>query len=311
MPPPHTPQHNRMLTCLAIAPPGRPLQEFANVREALKAFRDAINAHWELYERKILHRDVSYGNMILTDPDQNDRCSGMLIDYDLAVQIGADGKNETSGETNMTSTLEYMAIEILEGAVPKETASIDHTYRHDLESFFYVFLALCIRHRWEEGTKPERDVLRQSYDASYEDIAQIKRGAMGAKGLEIYLLSKFSPVFDCVEELARKLRGILFGKGDLYTETPIDPSTLYKPMIVAFENAIQALDSGKETKHELTSTAHHDAEPLLGRRRKAVTDESNTQKRQKQRHKHQPHTEATESPPQSKFQEPDTSLSKK
>lgn len=60
----------------------------------------------------------------------------------------------------MTGTLEYMAIEILEGAVRKETAGIDHTYRHDLESFFYVFLALCIRHGWGEDAKPEQDVLR-------------------------------------------------------------------------------------------------------------------------------------------------------
>ncbi|KAK6365863.1 hypothetical protein LTR64_008699 [Lithohypha guttulata] len=242
MPPPHSPQHNRVLTCLAIAPAGRPLQDFANVREVLKAFRDAINAHRELYKRKILHRDVSYGNIILTDPDQNDGCSGMLIDYDLAVQIGADGRNETSGEKNMTGTLEYMAIEILEGAVRKETAGIDHTYRHDLESFFYVFLALCIRYGWKEGTKPERDVLRNWYDASYGLIARTKRGDMDVDGFEVSLLSNFSPTFDGAKELARTLRNTLFGKGALYTKAPTDPETLYKPIIAAFENAIQALD---------------------------------------------------------------------
>lgn len=46
---------------------------------------------------------------------------------------------------------------------------------------------------------------------------------MGAKGLEIALLSNFSPTFDCAKGLARNLQGILFGKGDLYTETPTDP----------------------------------------------------------------------------------------
>ena len=243
MPPPNSPQQNRILTCLAISPAGRPLQDFANVCEVLEAFRDAIKAHWKLFKhRKILHRDVSHGNIILTSPDQNGGCSGMLIDYDLAVQIGADGKSETSGEKNMTGTLDFMAIEILEGAVRKETAGIDHTYRHDLESFFYVFLALCIRHGWGEDAKPKRDILRNWYDASYGQIAQTKRGAMDADGLEIYLLSNFSPTFDFAKGLARMLRDILFGKGALYTKTPTDPDTLYQPMIGAFEDAIRALD---------------------------------------------------------------------
>ncbi|KAK5093393.1 hypothetical protein LTS08_008924 [Lithohypha guttulata] len=89
MPPPNSPQQNRILTCLAISPAGRPLQDFANVCEVLEAFRDAIRAHWNLFNhRKILHRDVSHGNIILTSPDQNGGCSGMLIDYDLAVHIG-------------------------------------------------------------------------------------------------------------------------------------------------------------------------------------------------------------------------------
>jgi len=243
MPPPTSPQRNRVLTCIAIAPAGRPLEQFTSVREVLEAFRDAIKAHEKLFmERKILHRDVSHGNIILTDPDQNHGCSGMLIDYDLAVEVDADSKNETSREKNMTGTLEFIAIEILEGAVRKETAGFDHTYRHDLESFFYVFLALCIRYGRGEDTKPKRDVLRPWYDASYEEISRTKRGDMGAKGLEISLLSNFSPTFGCAKGLARALRGILFGEGDLYTETPIDPDTLYKPVIAAFEDAIQALD---------------------------------------------------------------------
>ena len=241
MPPPTSPQRNRVLTCIAIAPAGGPLEQFAGVREVLGAFRDAIKAHKTLFmERKILHRDVSHGNIILTDPEQNRGCSGMLIDYDLAVQVGGDGKNETSAEKNMTGTLEFIAIEILESAMRKDKAGIERTYRHDLESFFYVFLALCIRHGRETGARPEPDVLRSWYDGGYGHIAQAKRGAMS--GFEIYLLDNFSATFDCVKELARKLRDILFGKGELNLETPTKPDTLYEPMIAAFEDAIQILD---------------------------------------------------------------------
>lgn len=243
MPPPGSPQRNRILTCLAITPAGRPLQEFTSVQEVLKAFRDTIRAHQELFmDRKILHRDISHGNIILTDPEQADGCSGMLIDYDLAVQVSDDRKNEISQEKHMTGTLDFMAIEVLEAAVRKETAGLERTYRHDLESFFYVFLALCIRHGWEKNTKLKLDILRPWYDATYGQIARTKRGDMDADGFEVSLLSNFSPMFDCVKALARKLRDILFGKGALYTKTPADPQRMYGSMIAAFEDAIRALD---------------------------------------------------------------------
>lgn len=40
----------------------------------------------------------------------------------------------------MTGALKYMAIEIVELAFRDEHRDPVHTYRHDLESFFYVFL---------------------------------------------------------------------------------------------------------------------------------------------------------------------------
>lgn len=43
-----------------------------------------------------------------------------------------------SGAPHRTGTMQFMAIEVLEGK--------GHTYRHDLESFFYVFIWMCIRH---------------------------------------------------------------------------------------------------------------------------------------------------------------------
>ncbi|KAK0725689.1 hypothetical protein B0H67DRAFT_479800, partial [Lasiosphaeris hirsuta] len=49
-----------------------------------------------------------------------------------------------SGARHMTTgTMQLMAIEALFG--------IDHTYRHDLESFFYVLLWVCARQSWRNG----------------------------------------------------------------------------------------------------------------------------------------------------------------
>lgn len=231
---------NRVLNCLAISPAGRPLQKFESVLEVLQAFRDAIRAHRSLFlGRKTLHRDVSLNNIILTDPTQNGGYSGMLIDLDLAVLVDEAGKNETSEERNMTGTLEYMAIQILEGAIRKETAGTDHTYRHDLESFFYVFISLCIRYGWPRGKEPKTDPLRRWYEGDFKDISRTKRGDVEPGGFEIYILGLFSPKFQAYKELARNLRTILFGKGALYVETPEKPATLYHPIIKVFEDAIR------------------------------------------------------------------------
>ena len=239
MPPPDPPFRNRILSCLAISPIGRPLERFLNVVEFLKAFRDAIKAHRSLFlDCKILHRDVSLNNIIITNPEQTEGYCGMLIDYDLAVQVDEDGKNEMSKEKKMTGTLEYMAIGILEGAVRRETAGIDHTYRHDLESFFYVFLAACIRYGWNTGFKPRADPLRDWYEGSFEQLARIKRGDVTG-GFEMYVLGKFSPRFECFKGIARRLRDILFGTGTLYTNTPENPESLYGPMVRVLDSAIQ------------------------------------------------------------------------
>jgi Fungal protein kinase len=58
----------------------------------------------------------------------------MLTGLDLAKEL--DGV--PSGASHRTSTMQFMAIEVLQGK--------GHTYRHDLESFFYVSTWICIRH---------------------------------------------------------------------------------------------------------------------------------------------------------------------
>ncbi|KAI9803914.1 MAG: hypothetical protein M1825_001794 [Sarcosagium campestre] len=236
----HLLYRNRVLTCLAVSPAGRPLQEFRSALEVLQAFRDAIRAHRELFlERRILHRDISLNNIILTDPKKTGGCSGMLIDLDLAVSVGEDDKNETSEERNMTGTLEYMAIQILEGATTKETAGTDHTYRHDLESFFYVFLSLCIRYGWPAGMQPKTDPLIGWYSGDLDAISVAKRGYIEAGGFKKYVLGRFSPEFQAQKELAKNLRIILFGEGELYIETPEKPARLYDRIIEEFDDAIR------------------------------------------------------------------------
>ncbi|OJD15459.1 hypothetical protein AJ78_04300 [Emergomyces pasteurianus Ep9510] len=233
------PYDNRIFRCLVISPVGRPIHEYKSPLELLKALRDAIKAHRSLYlVGNILHRDISENNIIITDPEKADGNSGMLIDLDLAKEVSS----RRSGARHQTGTMEFMAIEVL--------LTIDHTYRHDLESFFYVLIWQCARHGWERFNrrkeKPKKCLLTEWYTGGYDQIANAKRGRMDVNGFEDILLG-FPPEFNCVKPLCRELREVLFPycRG-LFVGTPVKSEILYDPIIQAFHKAIEDIDAVKE-----------------------------------------------------------------
>ncbi|KAL9121789.1 MAG: hypothetical protein Q9187_001654 [Circinaria calcarea] len=224
------PFDNRILRCLVISPAGRAISQFKTITELLEALRDAIKAHRSLYiDGHILHRDISDNNIIITDPKEADGFRGMLIDLDLAKEVGSG----PSGARHRTGTMEFMAIEVLLGYA--------HTYRHDLESFFYVLLWLCARREWEHGP-PKDSALTNWYSGTFEDIANNKLGHMNKGEIKGFgrILREFPPRFDQVKSLCNAVRGILFPvkDGELFTGTPTDQELLYGPILKAFDDAI-------------------------------------------------------------------------
>ncbi|KAG9228313.1 serine/threonine-protein kinase Sgk2 [Amylocarpus encephaloides] len=109
--------------------------------------------------------------------------------------------------------MQFMAIEVLEGK--------GHTYRHDLESFFYVFVWICIRYGHESivGQKPNKllrpktNILRGWYTGTYTEIAETKYGKMSQYLFE-RIIAEFTPKFENLKRLARELRSILFPTRD-------------------------------------------------------------------------------------------------
>jgi len=152
--------------------------------------------------------------------------------------------------------MQFMAIEVLQGKC--------HTYRHDLESMFYVFLWMCIRCGHEgaddkekrggktaqpdepKATKKVRptksSILRDWYTGDYKQIANTKRGHM--VGFED-ITAEFAPEFTSLKELAEDLRDVLFPiRGKLFIGTYKDRNIMYDGMIDSFNKAISHL--GKE-----------------------------------------------------------------
>ena len=92
-----------------------------------------------LEKGKILHRDISENNIIIVEAAAQGSSKGLLIGLDLAKELDI----MPSGATHRTGTMQFMAIKVLQGK--------GHTYRHDDESFFYVFIWMCIRYGHEDA----------------------------------------------------------------------------------------------------------------------------------------------------------------
>lgn len=217
---------NRIFCCLVISPLGRAIDTFRSIKEYLQALRDAIKAHRYLYyDAGILHRDISVNNIIITDAGNDADPRGMLIDLGLAKEL----KDGRIGGKHPTGTREFMAIEVLEG--------LKHTYRHDLESFFYVFLWIIIRHNLASDESLAMNSKLRCWSA--RSNVDTKRACMDKLYFKT-MLDEFPHEFDCLVELAKNLREILFPirDGGLFTGTPSDPENMYRPIVQAFDEAI-------------------------------------------------------------------------
>ncbi|KAI1157255.1 hypothetical protein F5B18DRAFT_309111 [Nemania serpens] len=135
--------------------------------------------------------------------------------------------------------MQFMAVEVLR--------KTDHTYRHNLESFFYVLLWICARQSWRNGfargKKPPKESILQRWEiGSFRDIARNKAGDMTVDGLE-GIMTEFPSMFNHIQPLCLRIRKILFplDKDERISfGTPEgDFNQLYSPIIAAFDDAIK------------------------------------------------------------------------
>ncbi|KAG6166008.1 hypothetical protein E4U51_003977 [Claviceps purpurea] len=230
---------NKIFSCLVISPAGREINDFRSIKELLECERDAVRAHRSLYlEGKILHRDISPHNIIITRSATADDFKGMLIDLDMACTRESD----QDGALHAVGTLPFMAVQVL--------LKINRTYRHDVESFFYLLLWLCGREAWDpvkglaaKGEKQRKDSRFQKWHVgTLEGIAETKQGQMAnISNLRTMVMFEFPKALDVVKPLCEELWRIIFPPteyGRNYGTPWSNPDDLYDPIITAFEKAI-------------------------------------------------------------------------
>ncbi|KAG2125387.1 hypothetical protein DEU56DRAFT_903741 [Suillus clintonianus] len=107
--------------------------------DLFNVWRRCMLGHIILWKVGVYHQDVSPGNMMWYY-DKLGKLMGVLNDYDLsslADESGPQG-NERTG------TVPFMAIDLLTERAQR--GEVKHLYRHDMESFVWVFIWICFRY---------------------------------------------------------------------------------------------------------------------------------------------------------------------
>ncbi|KAF8072223.1 hypothetical protein FPV67DRAFT_927385 [Lyophyllum atratum] len=172
-PPTHV-LHRLVLTSSSTV--GRPLWEYTTDLELLMGFLDALQAHKELCDQGILHRDITPRNVLLAvNPTASLRA--FISDLDIAlIESSPLTKPEvaiTTVErgTNMMGTAQFMAREILENS-----GTTVHKARHDIESFIWVLLYCVLRslHRRASHKSAPQDARAQF--STFKEIFSVTFG---------------------------------------------------------------------------------------------------------------------------------------
>ncbi|KAI0643940.1 hypothetical protein C8Q79DRAFT_914438 [Trametes meyenii] len=110
------------------------LEDFRSPRELVGALAGALRAHrWAWEKRKILHRDVSVGNILIYENPDNPEGSmrGLLCDWELA-KTEAQIRNPRATQASRSGTWQFMSAILL--WFPHK----NHQLSDDLESFMHV-----------------------------------------------------------------------------------------------------------------------------------------------------------------------------
>ncbi|MCJ1250292.1 hypothetical protein MMC30_007518 [Trapelia coarctata] len=220
--------HRRVITRTV----GKSLTAATTPLSILNGFIGAIAGHESLFHKAgILHRDISLGNIMLTEDEKD----GFLIDLDFGI-LTAD--HTPWGGPSRTGTKAFLSLKVLSG---KE----EHTFMDDLESFFWVFYWLCA-HLERPGYYPpkppksSKDGLDQWNFDSLETLLDKKKGIVSEDEAFPNKIDKYFTNF-CrpLKQAAINLRRVVFETGLEYKK---EDRGLYKKMTKVLEAARDALE---------------------------------------------------------------------
>ncbi|KAJ7037782.1 hypothetical protein C8F04DRAFT_1091509 [Mycena alexandri] len=157
------PSFDRCHTRALFTPVGKPLKFFPSTKALVQALHHAILHHEIAFQAGVLQRDVSDGNVLFEEASAEADPKGFLVDWDYA-EFTPEGlrnfeswfpgrkdeqdqyKNIDKSLKDITGTLPFMAIQILDNENMAESDRVSHQPCHDLESIYWLLVWMILRH---------------------------------------------------------------------------------------------------------------------------------------------------------------------
>ncbi|KAJ4333150.1 hypothetical protein N0V95_009496 [Ascochyta clinopodiicola] len=196
--------HRRVIVCDY----GKPIYKASSRTSLLAALEGCIEGYESLHTQAgLLQRDISPNNLLVNEDEDNPSWPAFLIDLDLAIK---EQREQASGARGKTGTRAFMAIGVL-------LDDEQHSFMHDLESFFWVLFWICIHYDGQqERTVPRFD--KWNYlDA--EELAGSKKGVVDdERDFLKTARTNFTPYYQPLVSYVNRFRRKVFPNGERWRD---------------------------------------------------------------------------------------------
>ncbi|KAI0683687.1 hypothetical protein BC835DRAFT_1423088 [Cytidiella melzeri] len=162
--------HHRIVQRLAY-----PIESADNSEEYVTAFRDVLIVieKASATEHKILHRDISIGNVMLGDTE--DGGVGLLSDWDHACVVDPEKKHEYKNQKFRTGTWAFMSIGMLQNPLKA------HEILDDCESIFWTMLYGALHRFKHNGPRFDMSIFTETRHQENADGTASRVGGIAKK----------------------------------------------------------------------------------------------------------------------------------
>ncbi|KAK7178079.1 serine threonine-protein kinase sgk2 [Paraphaeosphaeria sporulosa] len=228
---------NRVHRRVILRDLGEPIYKASSPKVLLAALEDCIEGYESLQRKAgLLQSDISPNNLMVNEDKDNPSWPAFIIDLDLAIR---EQREKASGAHGKTGTRAFMAIGVL-------LDDENHSFMHDLESFFWVLFWICV-HYSEAGKNIGPTEFECWNYESTEKLAELKKGLVSderdfLKTAEGKFTDHYQPLIPCVNRLRRKV----FPGGGRWRDPNLKLYDEMKEILKAARHDLEGSDAPRE-----------------------------------------------------------------
>ncbi|KAJ6200008.1 hypothetical protein J3E72DRAFT_414557, partial [Bipolaris maydis] len=221
---------NRVHRRVIIRDYGKAIYKASSPTTLLTALVQCIDGYESLHTQGgMLQRDISPNNLMVNEDAENPSWPAFLVDLDLAIK---EQRKMSSGARGKTGTRAFMAIGVL-------LDDEQHSFMHDLESFFWVLFWVCIHYNGPGNDIGPTEFECWNYESSGK-LAVLKKGLISDERdfLET-VQARFTPYYKPLAPWVNKLRRKIFPDGGRWR---VSNPKLYSEMKAILRLALNDLE---------------------------------------------------------------------